>query len=375
LAKVAADPQAIGFVRFGSEVIDAAGKVKILAIKATAQDKAVVPLMATISDDTYPLRERLTLLMQPDASPAATALCAVAGRLTWKEIGATSGFWPTSEIRTWRMEQRLEEAKAGKGLKVTSLGPAAGKRLIDALCLELTRSELAVRGQYTVVSGSEALKRFGDRGADLLVTDGPLSDKILAELAKASPDFDVRSAPIGQETLALVVHPAHKLESLTVDQAREVLTGKIRDWWSAPPGGTDIKRFGPPAGDDVLALLASKLDVPAQALKLAHRRTTGEIIKAVAADPQAIGVVSLSELPADESGVVVVPVSVPGVAGAQARILGPTAVGYPLAREWYLSVYGSAAPAARLLVERLSSGALPDASAACGLMPISQTPE
>jgi hypothetical protein len=62
IAKVAADPRAIGFMRFGSEVIDAGKKVKLLAIQGfDGYEKAVLPSMATISDDSYVLRERMSL--------------------------------------------------------------------------------------------------------------------------------------------------------------------------------------------------------------------------------------------------------------------------------------------------------------------------
>jgi phosphate transport system substrate-binding protein len=373
IEKVAADPQAIGFLRFGSDVIDAGKKVKLLAVQSfDTHVKAVLPSMATISDDSYVLRERMTLLMQPDASPASKAFCATAARLTWKEIGETSGFWPTSEILRWRVDKRLEQAKAGKGVKLLVAGPPAGKRIMDALCLELTRSDVAVTGQYGAAADAVSLRRFVEQEADLLVTDGPLSEEALAPHAKEWASLAVRSVPIGSQSVALVVHPANKVDAVTIEQVRDLLTGKVKEWSPAPPGGTEIKRFGPPANDDGLSILAGWLAVPRTALKIEHRRTADEIMKAVAADPRAVGIISVAEVPGADSGVRVLPVA---IAGAKPAALGPTDPGYPLARTWILHVRDRAKPAARLLADRLAAGAWGDAIRALGLRLAAQIPK
>jgi phosphate transport system substrate-binding protein len=173
--------------------------------------------------------------------------------------------------------------------------------------------------------------------------------------------------PIGSEAITLVVHPANKVDAVTIEQVRDLLTGKVKEWSPAPPGGTEIKRFGPPANDDALSILAGWLAVPRTALKIEHRRTADEIMKAVAADPRAVGIVSVAEVPGADSGVRVLPTAIAGAPGAKPAALGPTDPGYPLARTWILHVRDRAEPTARLLADRLAAGDWGDAIRALGL--------
>jgi phosphate transport system substrate-binding protein len=355
IEKVASDPNAIGFMRFGSDVIKAHKKVKIIAIQRdTAEDKAVLPSMETISDGSYPLCERMTLLAKSDASPATTAFLSVASHLDWKTIGDDSGFWPTSEIRRWREEQRLEQLKAGKAAKVTVVGPSAAKGIVEAACLAFTRDEVAIKPAYSVAKEGDALRRLMAREADLLGSDGALTPDALAPYAKELPELELRSVPLGRSGVAMVIHPANTLDSITIEQLHGVLSGSVREWWFELPGSRVIKRFGPTATDDGLSWLADRLKMPVRSLKLEHRRTAAEILTAVASDPQAIGVLSLSEVPAETGGVVILPVATAADKGGQGKVLRPDDDGYPFARTWFLHTHGRASPAARLLVERLS---------------------
>jgi ABC-type phosphate transport system substrate-binding protein len=226
-----------------------------------------------------------------------------------------------------------------------------------------------VTGQYAAAANEVALRRFVERDADLLVTDGPLSEESLAPHAKEWASLAVRSVPIGSETIAIVVHPANKVESVTLDQLRDALTGKVREWWLAQEGGAEIKRFGPSANDEALVLLAGRLAVPRASLKIEHRPTAAEVVKAVSADPRALGIMNLADVPAEDSGVRVMPVVVPGLAGTQPSVAGPSDPKYPFAREWILQVRDRAQPTARLLGDRLSAGAWGEAIRAIGLTP------
>jgi phosphate transport system substrate-binding protein len=354
LEKVGGDPNAIGFMRFGSDAIKAEKKVKIIAIQRdTAQGKGVLPSMETISDGSYPLCERMTLLARPDASPATKAFLSVASHLDWKTIGDDSGFWPTSEIRRWREEQRLEQLKAGKAKKVTAIGPRAGEKIVGSLCLDLTRREVAVKPAYSVAKDADGLRRFMAGEADFLVSEGALSSESLEPYAKVLTGFKLRSVPLGRSTMALIIHPAHKLDSITIDQLREILSGTVREWSSESPGGRIIKRFGPPAADDGLLWLADRLGVPVRSMKLEHRRTAADVLAAVAAEPQAIGIVTLGDVPAEPPGVAILPVAVPSDDDGKGKVLRPDDAGYPFARQWFIHTHGRASPAARLLIERI----------------------
>jgi phosphate transport system substrate-binding protein len=364
LERVGADPNAIGFMRFASDVIKAEKKVRIVAVRRVGGlEKAVVPSMETISDGTYPLCERLTLLAKPNASPATQAFLSAASQVDWNVVGDDSGFWPTSEIRKWRTEKRLELLKSGKAAKVTALGPRAGKAMLDSICLEMTRDEIPVQGSYAALAEDQAIRRFMAAECDLLITSGPLTPESLAEYDTILPTFGLRSVPLERESLAIVVHPAHALESLSLEQLRGVLSGTTREWWASPPGGAGIKRYGPPAVDESLAWLAARLGLPERSLKLEHRRTPADIIKAVASDPQGIGVVNMAGIPAETSGLTIVPVSIPGDRVDEAKLVRSADEGYPFAREWFLHTHQSASPLARLLAERLAEGKLAGADA------------
>ena len=124
------------------------------------------------------------------------------------------------------------------------------------------------------------------------------------------PDSTLWAAPLGQDGIALVVHPANPVSALTVDELRRIFQGRVASW--AALGGPDVPVtvVSREAGADTrLAFDGLVMDgqstTPAARLAL----SSGRVIDLVAGDPGAIGYVSMAFV---DARVRAVPVSLSG---------------------------------------------------------------
>lgn len=102
---------------------------------------------------------------------------------------------------------------------------------------------------------------------------------------------------VGQESLALIVHPGNPIADMSVDQARAVLTGRIADWsllgGPSQPIETIIESDGSPARMSMDALVLGGLE-PAPSSRLAADSDT--LLDLVAGTPSAVGWLPSSQL-------------------------------------------------------------------------------
>jgi phosphate transport system substrate-binding protein len=107
-------------------------------------------------------------------------------------------------------------------------------------------------------------------------------------------DTGLWAAPIGQDAIAIIVHPDNAVEALTIDALDQLYRGRITTW--ADLGGSALPVAvvtREPEADTALAFQALVLgdERPALAARLAL--SNQRVIEAVATEPGAIGYVSL----------------------------------------------------------------------------------
>jgi phosphate transport system substrate-binding protein len=185
--------------------------------------------------------------------------------------------------------------------------------------------------------------------ADFWMASRPIN---AAELARAAPLGSITSPGqehvIALDGLAIIVHPANPISSLTVAQVRDAFAGRIRDWseLGGPPGPINLYARDDKSGtyDSFQAMV-----LRGAAISGAARRyeSTDQLSADVVADPRGLGFVGLAGVGRAKAL---------AVSDAGTRPLAPSrlTVGtedYALARRLFLYNGPSASPLARDFIE------------------------
>lgn len=203
-----------------------------------------------------------------------------------------------------------------------------------------------IPGQSDVVSvevfAHGSATAFADLGAGS-ATIGQSSRRIKPEerdaLLEKDGDLTLAGAEhvLALDGVAVIVNPSSGLGSLTLPQLAGIFAGDVHDWseLGGRPGPIHLVARDEKSGTwdtfKALVLAPSKKELNAAALRL---ESSGELVKAVAADPAAIGFVGLPyvkdnvkalALAADEGGLALLPT--PFTVGTE---------DYPLSRRLYL---------------------------------------
>ena len=157
---------------------------------------------------------------------------------------------------------------------------------------------------------------------------------------------------IAGRAVAVVVNPANKLESLTLEQVQAVFDGEVDSWSTLQAGDGKISAYGLRQGDPAAAVFYKEC-LPAEKFrKVTTKKDSAEAISAVAADPQGIAFVDLTALPAGpaKAGVKVLAIRIG--TGATQRPVAPSAdtirnTSYPLSQRLFLYVHPQASDTAK----------------------------
>jgi phosphate transport system substrate-binding protein len=110
-------------------------------------------------------------------------------------------------------------------------------------------------------------------------------------------DSTLWSTPVGQDGIAIIVHPSNTIANLTAAQLRAILQGRTANWKLL--GGTDLPLVVVTRNDGSSAanLIQTMVLGDRQVTRAARLATTDQaVIDIVASDPGAIGYVSMSYL-------------------------------------------------------------------------------
>ena len=212
--------------------------------------------------------------------------------------------------------------------------PSGTPRLIEVSGMQTGQREVISIAETSSAGGFNALLRGS---ADMAVSNRKITAAEAEKLqAAGDPTMPLNEHVVAVQGIAVIVHPANRVASLTASQVRGILGGKITNWSEAggQPGAIKVQ---------IMAVLEDGGDTPqdailaTDALSPAAIRSASEqaVATRVASDRDSLGIVSL----AAAGGAKVLPVadgSVPPVAPNEQTLASES---YPFSQRLYL--YGA----------------------------------
>ena len=120
---------------------------------------------------------------------------------------------------------------------------------------------------------------------------------------------------VALDGVAIVVNPENTVANLTVEQIAKIFSGEITNWSEVGGADAEIAVFGRESGSGTRGAFEEIVGVKDACVYTNEYSSTGDMVGAVAGNPNAIGYASLSAV--DES---VIAVSVNGVAPSEATV-------------------------------------------------------
>ncbi len=412
--RVKANHRACGLVVAG-RVSD--GDVKEIPVVWLAEEPVGAMAEGKTSVD-HPLCERIVVIWRPGggAERFASFCLTREGADVLDEYGVMTGW----HVRNRDAQARIKQARTGTGVRVSVIGTGPtvkavadlsvdfvrSKEVMQAICTPVASDVLAV-GAFVTGSSSESEDGLHRARWELLLLDDKPSGRAMELHGEKwlALGVDEKGQPTGGgpkeyvlagRAVAVIVNPANKLESLTLDQVRAIFRGDADDWNVI--GGTGLKAAGarpgravPRGGGPAPRGGARKDGLPIRVFGLRPREAatgifeaecaardtwkrvkvagdTAAVVQAVSMDPQAIGFVDLAEIPG------LAPAALAGefaAAGQNVKVLGirmdaggrdedepgdravlPTAenirnASYPLSQRYFLYVHPKASDTAK----------------------------
>jgi len=201
----------------------------------------------------------------------------------------------------------------------TSVQPVS-EVLAEAFMDENPSVKVAVQGGGSSVGIEQATKGTVDIGSSS------------RELKPEEKKLGLQEIMFARDGIAVIVHPSNKVESLTLEQIRDIFAGRITNWKDV--GGEDgkIVVINREAGSGTRGAFEEIVMEGEELVKSIEQTSTGAVRAAVASDPNAIGYVSLTGLSSD-----VKPLKVNGVSPTHQNIKDGK---YPIARPFLYLVKG-----------------------------------
>jgi len=272
-----------------------------------------------------------------------------------------------SEEETKLMLKRVADARAGRCPTIKVVGDASARISLDALSLTYTKLNVPVRPMLSDAGEVASLGAFVSGYADVVL----LSDKPSARAMELHGQKwnalgrDANGKPNGTgpaeyllagRAAAVIVNPANKIESLTIGQLQAIFGGEVEDWGTlgstslttrgdsksqitgsqikgsqskgsqiagsqikgSQIAGSQIKAYGLRADDPATGIFEKECLDRYKWKRVVVKKDTAEVLAAVSMDPQAIGFVDLTAIPAAGQSVRILGIRLPGRGSAAA---------------------------------------------------------
>jgi ABC-type phosphate transport system substrate-binding protein len=311
----------------------------------------------------YPLVEPVVLYLHPTQPEAAKRFCEFAVGPDGSAIAEKFGLVTPYMQKKAEGKARQAEAKAGKGTHLPGAGVAVGlvpTGLGDEFAF--ARSAVVV-DCVPMVSDVPAVEAFsGGAGKELLfVMDRP-GEEAMRVQGKRWGELNPAEFTLAGRAAAVVVHGSSKMDAITLAQLRAAFAGEAGEWKTFGAGGSGdggrIACYGPRAPDLAAAVFGKEVLALDKCKMAAWKKDSAEVIAAVAADANGIGIVDATAI-AGARGVKVLGIRMggaPAAAGVGAvgaeKVLYPTPetirnATYPLSQRLFLYVHPQASETAK----------------------------
>ena len=250
------------------------------------------------------------------------------------------------------------EAPAGDNTQISVIvntnGSTSMENVMGYLKEGFAEVQPGITINYTASGSSAGITGAKDGTCDIGLASRDLKDG----------ETGVKPITVAKDGIAIVVNPQNPVANLTVEQIAQLATGEITNW--SEVGGNDgqVVFMGREAGSGTRDGFES-ITGTEDACKYQNEYTsTGEVIAAVASNPNAIGYASLSSV--DET---VKAITVDGVAPTEETVLDGT---YAIQRNFNFIVSDSAelSDAANAFVQWATSAEASDLIAGAGAVPL-----
>ena len=250
------------------------------------------------------------------------------------------------------------EAPAGDNTQLSGIvntnGSTSMEKVMGYLKEGFAEVQPGITINYTASGSSAGITGAKDGTCDIGLASRDLKDG----------ESGVKPITVAKDGIAIVVNPQNPVANLTVEQIAQLATGEITNW--SEVGGNDgqVVFMGREAGSGTRDGFES-ITGTEDACKYQNEYTsTGEVIAAVASNPNAIGYASLSSV--DET---VKAITVDGVAPTEETVLDGT---YAIQRNFNFIVSDSAelSDAANAFVQWATSAEASDLIAGAGAVPL-----
>ena len=262
---------------------------------------------------------------------------------------------PAPETTTPATQSQTAEETKLSGTVVT-IGSTSMESVMGSLIEAFKEVQPDVQVQYTGSGSGAGITSAQDGTADIGLASRDLKDD----------ETGVKQITVAKDGIAIIVNPNNPVADLSVEQIAQLATGEITNW--ADVGGTDgqVVFMGREAGsgtrDGFESITGTK-----DACKYQNELTsTGEVIAAVASNPNAIGYASLSAV--DET---VKAITVGGVEPTEETVLDGS---YAIQRNFNFIVSDSTplSEAAQAFVDFATSADASDLIAGAGAVPVAE---
>ena len=250
------------------------------------------------------------------------------------------------------------EAPAGDNTQISGIvntnGSTSMEKVMGYLKEGFAEVQPGITINYTASGSSAGITGAQDGTCDIGLASRDLKDG----------ETGVKPITVAKDGIAIVVNPQNPVANLSVEQIAQLATGEITNW--SEVGGNDgqVVFMGREAGSGTRDGFES-ITGTEDACKYQNEYTsTGEVIAAVASNPNAIGYASLSSV--DET---VKAITVDGVAPTEETVLDGT---YAIQRNFNFIVSDSAelSDAANAFIEWATSAEASDLIAGAGAVPL-----
>ena len=250
------------------------------------------------------------------------------------------------------------EAPATLSGSVSTNGSTSMEKVIGALSEQFMADNSGVTVTYDPTGSGAGIEAASNGSADI-----GLASRALKDEEKVG---GLTETVVALDGIAVIVNADSKVADLTVEQIGKIFTGEITDWSEVGGDAGTISCIGREAGsgtrDGFESITGTK-----DACKYQNELTsTGEVIAAVASNPNAIGYASLSAV--DET---VKAITVGGVEPTEETVLDGS---YAIQRNFNFIVSDSTplSEAAQAFVDFATSADASDLIASAGAVPVAE---
>jgi len=369
IGAVAKDPNGIGIIVIGPTP---PVEVKLLSVAKDSKSQPVPPTVENIVLGKYPVVREFRFVFSDKSSPAVREFCRFAVSDAAAEIIRENGYFPRATQNEMLAAQRLDEMRAGKGVRIQAAGSVRGPLMQD-LAVEYVRAKAVVQMQYTVADEAAAVGQFLG-GKELLLLQGPPGEATLKVHGARWTELKAETLAIAGRAVAIVTSIVNKEEAMTLDRVRSIFSGEVGQWGdSLVMAQKDIHCYGLGAADPMAAMFHSGVMRGARCKNLQVKKDTPEIVAALALDPQGVAFVDLARIPQESTAVRIVAI------GSGDKVVKPNgrtvADGtYPLSQRLFLYVSPQASETAKDFVRFILSGACEPTFRQHGFVPAGPPP-